>query len=121
MFDVRFYPCLETKIDYYTMPFCRNDELTELDLQAGYMKFSGHWYIDNEKVLPEILIFRNKEDYYLIKITEHNKTRDEANEGSFYDEDVGGYITLFPQYITELKFELIEELSHDAVKKHLGY
>jgi hypothetical protein len=93
--DVRFYPFTRNSIYIQQMYI----------LEKGYLKFKGYYHEKEENLPKEQLMFVNK-DMYLIRVD--SKTQSEPDlSGSFYDEDVGANICLFPSYIVEIHFTIL--------------
>jgi hypothetical protein len=74
-------------------------------LKKGYLKFKGYYHEKEENLPKEQLMFVNK-DMYWIRVD--SKTQSEPDlSGSFYDEEIGANICLFPSYIVEINFTIL--------------
>lgn len=83
-----------------------------LEIKKNYMKFNGYYHEKQENLPVERLIHVG-EKIHLIRI-DSVKQYDMDTSRSFYDEEVGGDICLFPSYTVEISFTPIKkDLSKD--------
>ena len=90
----------------------------ELDITPDTMVFMGQFRIE-EGALPVEGIFINKDSWVHARIDskeiieqEEEEHEDKDNhKGAFYDEDVGGYIRLFPEdECIQIKYTVLKDL-----------
>lgn len=90
----------------------------ELDITPDTMVFMGQFRIE-EGALPVEGIFINKDSWVHARIDskeiieqEEEEDADKDNhKGAFYDEDVGGYIRLFPEdECIQIKYTVLKDL-----------
>ena len=90
----------------------------ELDITPDTMVFMGQFRIE-EGALPVEGIFINKDSWVYARIDskeiieqEPDENEDKDNhKGAFYDEDVGGYIRLFPEdECIQIKYTVLKDL-----------
>ena len=74
-------------------------------MRQGAMKFKGYYYIPEEHLPVERLLFHNDHVYW-VRI-DSKKQYDMDVSGGFYDEDVGANICLTPTYIVDLTFRVL--------------
>jgi hypothetical protein len=73
-----------------------------LEIKKNFLKFKGYCHEKEENLPVERLLHVGKK-IHLIRI-DSVKQYDIDTSGSFYDEEVGGNICLFPSYIVEITF-----------------
>ena len=88
----------------------------ELDITEDTMVFMGQFRIE-ASALPVEGIFINKDKWVHARIDSKEILEQEAEEdadpqkGAFYDEDVGGYIRLFPEdECIQIKYTVLKDL-----------
>jgi hypothetical protein len=87
-----------------------------LDVSGSYIHFIGHFHVRPED-LPTERILGYKGIHHLILIDRIERIR--QLDTSFYDEEIGHNITLFPSYELKLHFEIIKRrLTHEEAMDH---
>lgn len=85
-----------------------------IELTPTTMKFKGYYHEPEENFPLEKIMYSRKHVYW-IRI-DSKKQYDIDTSGSFYDEDFGAEICLFPLYTVELQFQV---LARDPSKERL--
>lgn len=81
------------------------------ETKEGHFVFQGYWYIMEEK-LPttlEFLLYEGeKTTYYKVEVNKKVKLEDVEEEGFEDDEYPGCRIVLFPEYVFQIFFKVLE-------------